>query len=85
MICKQLSLTTTPKSLLELLGIDPLMRGGMTVRMQVQAGTVNYGNKAAQLMIETDETDLEVINAKELYLVGLVPAVVNILVIYSRD
>lgn len=84
MICKTLSITAKI-SLLDALGIQPELRGGMRLRFQVTSGTLLYGSNAAQLMTlaVNQETDLDVINAKDLHLAGT--ATVNVLVHYSND
>jgi len=83
MICKTVVLPATSASLVDVLAIDPLLRGGMNVRLQVTAGTLSYGSKAAQAMTLAAPavTDLAIVNGVDLHLRGV--ATVNILVHFS--
>jgi hypothetical protein len=82
MTSRRLVLIATPASLVDLLGIDPLLRGSMTVRLQTVAGTVLYGSAASQDMavpVSPDAAeDLVLANGADLHLKG--PGTVNVLV-----
>lgn len=71
-------LPAASQSLTAVLGIDPLLRGGMKVRLQLSAGTVFYGSKESQPMVLTGtHDDLKIANSDDLHLRG--PGTVNIL------